>query len=97
VPGSAILFVGGIKLEGPRGTRVVAWKFATEPRRRLPREAQIVVGIGSAEDALKGEAARTAIGADLLTGSLEESVVRCVEQAIRIAEPSICYPTNGSS
>ena len=55
-------------------------------RERLPRDGQIFVGIGSAEETLQGEAARTAIGADILTSSLEKSVTKCVEQAIKTAQ-----------
>ena len=55
-------------------------------RERLPRDGQIFVGIGSAEETLQGEAARTAIGADILTSSLEELVTKCVEQAIKTAQ-----------
>jgi predicted PurR-regulated permease PerM len=62
-------------------------------RQRLPREAQILAGIGSAEDTLQGEAARAAIGADFLTGSLEESVTKCVEHAIKTAQTDLSAPS----
>jgi hypothetical protein len=61
-------------------------------RQRLPREAQILVGIESADDTLQGEAARAAIGADILTGSLEELVTKCVEHAIKTAQTEASPP-----
>jgi predicted PurR-regulated permease PerM len=61
-------------------------------RQRLPREAQILAGIGSAEDTLQGEAARAAIGVDVLTTSLEELVTKCVEHAIKTAQMEASPP-----
>jgi predicted PurR-regulated permease PerM len=61
-------------------------------RQRLPRDAQIFAGIGSAEDALQGEAARAAIGVDILTNSLEELVTKCVEHAIKTAQTDAAAP-----
>ena len=61
-------------------------------RQRLPQEAQILAGISSAEDTLQGEAARTAIGADIVTSSLEESVAKCVEHAITTTQTEASLP-----
>jgi predicted PurR-regulated permease PerM len=61
-------------------------------RQRLPQEAQIFAGIGSAEDTLQGEAARVAIGVDILTNSLEELVTKCVEHAIKTAQTEAAPP-----
>jgi AI-2E family transporter len=52
-------------------------------RSKLSREVKIIVGIGDSGDT---EAARSSIGADVLTSSLEESVTRCVEFALTIAK-----------
>ena len=56
-------------------------------RRRLPQGAQIIVGIWPSEDAAqRDDAARTAIGASALTGSLEGTVTLCVQTAIKTAD-----------
>jgi hypothetical protein len=61
-------------------------------RQRLPRDAQILAGIASAEDTLQGEAARAAIGTDIVTNSLEELVTKCVEHAIKTAQTEASPP-----
>jgi len=56
-------------------------------RHRLPQGAQIIVGIWPSEDAAqRDDAARTAIGASALAGSLEGTVTLCVQTAIRMAD-----------
>jgi hypothetical protein len=56
-------------------------------RHRLPQGAQIIVGIWPSEDAApRGDAARTANGADALAGSLESTVTLCVQTALRTAD-----------
>jgi predicted PurR-regulated permease PerM len=59
-------------------------------RQRLPRGAQIILGIRSAEDpALNNDALRAGIGADVIAGSLEEMVVKCAQLSTAVAKPAI--------
>ncbi len=63
-------------------------------RRRLPQGVQIIVGIWQSEDAAqRDDAARTAIGASALAGSLEGTVTLCVQTAIKAADSDAPPPT----
>ena len=57
-------------------------------RRRLPHDVEIIVGIWSSDEAAqqRDDAARTAIDATRLTGSLEGTVNLCVQAAIKAGE-----------
>jgi predicted PurR-regulated permease PerM len=56
-------------------------------RRRLPQGVEIIVGIWSSDEAAqRDDAARTAIDATRLTGSLEGTVNLCVQAAIKAGE-----------
>jgi predicted PurR-regulated permease PerM len=62
-------------------------------RRRL-QGVQIIVGIWQSEDAAqRDDAARTAIGANALVGSLEGTVTLCVQTAIKAADGEAPPPT----
>jgi hypothetical protein len=55
---------------------------------------QIIVGIWQSEDAAqRDDAARTAIGANALVGSLEGTVTLCVQTAIKAADGEAPPPT----
>jgi hypothetical protein len=56
-------------------------------RRLLPKGVESIVGLWpSDEAALRDDAAREAIDADRLTGSLEGTVALCVQAAIKADE-----------
>jgi hypothetical protein len=63
-------------------------------RHRLPRGAQIIVGIWQSEDvAQRDDAARKTIGASALAASLEGTVTLCVQTAIKAADNEPRPPT----
>jgi predicted PurR-regulated permease PerM len=62
-------------------------------RRRLPQDVEIIVGIWPSDEAAeRDDAARTAIDATRLTGSLEGTVNLCVQAAIKAGKSQVLSP-----
>lgn len=62
-------------------------------RHRLPKDVEIIVGIWPSDEAAqRDDAARTAIDATRLTGSLEGTVSLCVQAAIKAGEAEAPAP-----
>lgn len=62
-------------------------RYLVQRLRRRVQAVKIIVGIWQSEDATqRDDAARTAIGADALAGSLAQTVTLCVQTAIEVAD-----------